>query len=118
MPLPAASAISPATGSRMGLGLCLQSFLYGFACLFVARLIEQGKHILLVGLYTRLVEWVYLHEQTADATGFLEEVYHLSEVVLVQCGYNHAHVGHATIDMSQTGAQLGHLVHLVDALTC
>ena len=51
------------------LGICL-----------IARLVKQGKHVLLVGLYTRLVEWVNTQYVTADATANLKEVDELADV--------------------------------------
>ena len=82
----------------------------------VAGLVEQSEHILLVCLYTRLVEWVNTQHVSADTTSNLEEVDELSDVVLVQLRNADAHVGHTTIHVSQLCTQLSHLVHLVNTL--
>ena len=81
-----------------------------------SRLIEQGEHVLLVGLHTRLVEGVHAKQVTTDTAGNLKEVDHLSEVALVEAWHRDADVRNTTIDMSQTGAEFGHLVYFVNAL--
>lgn len=52
----------------------LQSCLNGFGFLLVTRFVEQGEHVLLVGLYARLVERIDSQNVAADAACLLEEV--------------------------------------------
>ena len=83
---------------------------------FVAGLVEEGKHVFLVGLHAGLVEWVDAEHITAHAAGFLEEIDELSQVLLGECWQCDEHAGNAAINVSQTGAEFCHLVHLVNAL--
>ena len=92
------------------------TLLDGLAVFLVAGFVEQGEHVLLVGLYTGLVEGVDAQHVTADATTDLEEVDELADVVFVELGNADTDVGYTTVDVSQTGTQFSHLVHLVDAL--
>jgi hypothetical protein len=51
----------------------LQTLFDSFALSLVAWLIEQRKHVLLVSLYTWLVEWVYTKEVAANTASNLED---------------------------------------------
>ena len=83
----------------------------------IARLAEEGKHVLLVGFHTGLVERIHAKYEARDAAGALEEVDELAEVVGIEFGHDDAEVGHAAIDVGQLRAEFGHLVHLVHAAT-
>ena len=65
----------------------LESCADSLALLLVAGFVEQCEHVLLVSLYTGLVEGVYAKNVTADAATDFEEIDELSEVVLVELGY-------------------------------
>ena len=95
--------------------LRLEASLDGFRFGFVTGLAEEGKHILLVGFDTGLVEGIDVEQQTAHAAGPFEEVDELTEVVLVEFGHHDAQVGHTTVHVGQLGAEFGHLVHLIHA---
>ena len=49
----------------------------------VSRLAEEGEHVLLVCLHTRLVERIHAKDVSADSACLLEEVEEGSEVMLV-----------------------------------
>ena len=94
----------------------LQSCFNRFRCLFVAGLIKQGKHVLLVCLHARLVEGVYAEDVAGDTAGTLEEINQLAKVELVEYGQGNLHIGYSTVHMCEHGTELCHLVHLVYAL--
>ena len=54
------------------------------ALLLVTGLVEQCEHVLLVCLYTWLVEWVHAKYITADTAANLKEVEKLADVVCVE----------------------------------
>ena len=85
----------------------------GFGLLFVPRFVEQGEHILLVGLYARLVERVDSQNVAADAACLLEEVEQTADALFVQSGNDDAYVGHAAVDVGKLCAQFSHFVHFV-----
>ena len=105
--------ISERISEEISLG---EASLDGLGGLFVAWLFEQGEHVLLVSLYTGLVERIDTEDVTRDTAGTLEEVDELAEVVLIELVNLNLEVGHAAIDMSNLGAQFGHLVDLIDTL--
>ena len=94
-----------------------QFFLNSFAFLFVARLVEQRKHIFLVGFYTRLVKRIYIEDISADATSFLEEINDFAEASFGEFGEGDVDVRHTAVHVSEHGAEFCHLVHLVDTLS-
>lgn len=98
--------------------MLLQSCADRFGFSFVTRLVEQGKHILLVSLYTRLVEGIDTQQVTADAASLFKEVEQAADAFLGQCGYRDAHVGYATVYVSQLSAQFGHFVDFIHTLAC
>ncbi len=104
--------------SNKRLGNLLESLLDSLAFSFVARLIEQSEHVLLVCFHTRLVEWVDTKNESADAASLLEEVDELAEVVLIELVDGDADVWHATIHVSELSAKFCHVVHFVDTLAC
>ena len=62
----------------------LQSCADCLALLLVAWLVKECEHVLLVCLYTRLVEWVHAKDITADTASYLEEVEQLAYIVCVE----------------------------------
>ena len=58
----------------------LQSRFNRFRCFFVAGLIKQGKHVLLVCLHARLVEGVHAEDIAGDTAGTLKEITQLAKV--------------------------------------
>lgn len=109
--------VQPFLNSQLSIFNLSQSCLDGFGFLFVTRLVQQGEHILLVGFHTRLVERINPQQVAADAACFLKEVQQSAETFLVQCGDHDAHVGYATVYVSQLCAEFRHLVHLVHVLS-
>ena len=105
--------ISDRNSEEISLG---EAGLDGLGSFFVAWLFEQGEHILLVSLYTGLVEWIDTEDVTRDTTSALEEIDELAKIVLVELVNLNLHVGHAAIDMGNLSAELGHLVDLIDTL--
>ena len=63
-----------------------QTLTYCLRCLFIAGLVEERKHILLVRLNAGLIERVDAQDVAADAASLLKEVNQLSEVILVLRG--------------------------------
>ena len=62
-------------------GLSRQLFQLGFQfrlAVLIAGLAQQGKHVLLVSLYARLVEGVHFQQIAGQAAGVLEEVNQLA----------------------------------------
>ena len=66
--------------------LILQTLLDSLGVSFITRLVEQGEHILLICLYTWLVEWIYTQYVAADTAGNFEEVNELSDIVAFSSG--------------------------------
>ena len=64
--------------------LFLQSCADCLALLLVAWLVKECEHVLLVCLYTWLVEWVHAKNVAADTATDLKEVEQLTDVVLVE----------------------------------
>ena len=83
-----------------------QSALDGLRLSLVARFAQQCKHILLVGLYTRLIEGIDFEEQTAHAAGTLKEIDELTEVILIELRHDDADVRHSAIHVSFRGRSL------------
>ena len=96
----------------------LQSLADGFALLFIAGLVEQGKHIALVVFYTGLVEGVPSQDISAYTAGFINELYELAQVTLGEGRYLNLDVGYTTINVSYLSTQFGHLVYFVNTLSC
>ena len=81
--------------SRDELSLIGQTLLYSLALSLVTGLVEQRKHVLLISFHTRLVEGIHTEEVAADATGNLEEVDKLSDVILVEGRNMETQIGYA-----------------------
>lgn len=88
-------------------GVCVlfQFRLDGFALCLVAWLVEQCEHILLVGLYSRLVEWVHAEDVAADAARFLEEIDDFAEAALCERAEGDVNVGHSAVYVGDYGAE-------------
>ena len=81
----------------MSARLLAQLGLDGLALGLVARLVEQGKHVFLVGLDTWLVERVHIEDVAAHAASLLKEVDELAQVLLLEGRHGDEQVGHATV---------------------
>ena len=86
------------------------------ALCLISGFVEQCKHILLVSLHARLVEWIDTKHIATDAAGYLKEIDELSDVILVELWHGDVNIGHAAIHMSQLGTQFCHLVHFIHTL--
>src|SRR3712207_4024464 len=95
----------------------LQSLTYCLAFSLITGLVEQGKHILLVGLYTRLIEGVDLLEQAADTASYLKEVDKLAEVICGKFRNADENIGYSAIHMGHASTELGHFVDLIHTLS-
>ena len=88
----------------------LESCLDSFRGLFIARLVQQSEHVLLVGFHARLVEGIHTQDVAADAASLFEEVKQTADAFLVEGRDGEAQVGHATVHVGQLGTKLSHLV--------
>ena len=95
----------------------LQALFDGLGGLFVAGLFQQGEHVLLVGLYTGLVERIHTQDVGADTAGKLEEIEQAANIEGVHLLEVHVHLGHAAVNVSQHGSQFGHVVAVLHVLT-
>ena len=66
---------------------------------FVARFVEQSKHVLLVCLYARLVEWIDTQDIARDTARTLKEIEQLSDIVFVEFRQCDLHIWYTTINM-------------------
>src|SRR5574344_2412294 len=94
----------------------LKTSLDSLALSLISWFVEQCKHVLLVCLYSRLVERVNSEDIAADAATNLEEVDELAEIILVEFGHRDADVRHTAINVSKACAKLCHLVYVIHAL--
>ena len=83
------------------LSLFSQTFFDSLAVFFIARFVEQSKHVALVCFHARLVEWVYFEKQSAYSASLLEEVYQLTDVVFVKFRNADMYVWHSSVDERQ-----------------
>ena len=90
----------------------------GLRLLLIARLAEKGKHVLLVGLHTRLVERIHPKDVCADAAGLFKEIEEGAEIVLVYLLDRYGKLRNTAIDMGKLGPEFGHGVALLDMLAC
>ena len=81
-----------------------------------SRLLQQGKHILLVGFYPRLIEGIYFEHIATNPYCLLKEVEELTDVVSIELGKYDANVGNASIDVGDAHSEFGHLIDFVDTL--
>ena len=98
------------TALRQSLTNCLR-------CLFVAGLVEEGKHIFLVSLHAGLIERIDTQDVTADATRLLKEVDQLSEVVLVEFGNLDANLRNAAVEVCEWCAEFSLFVDKINTLS-
>ena len=75
-------------------------------CEFVeARLAEEGEHVFLVSLHTRLVERVDAEHIAANTASLLEEIEQSAEMVCVEGFSLHGNLRNAAVDVGQTRAE-------------
>ena len=66
-----------------GLKSCLKSL----RLLLISRFAEKSKHILLISLHARLIEWIHAKDIAADSASLLKEIEESTEVILVYTLY-------------------------------
>ena len=96
--------------------LASKTSLDSLALSLISWFVEQCKHVLLVCLYSRLVERVNSEDIAADAATNLEEVDELAEIILVEFGHRDADVRHTTVNVCKACAEFCHLVDIIHAL--
>ena len=64
----------------------------------VAGFLQQGEHILLIGLDTRLIEGIHPQQVAADTARLLEEIEQCAQCVRRNLGNFDAEVGNAAVD--------------------
>ena len=79
---------------------------------------QEGRHILLVGLYSRLVERIESEDIGAYSTGILKELEKTSEVIGTEFFNAYLKLGYSSVYVSQFCTQLGHCVAMLYMLTC
>ena len=72
----------------------------------VAGFLQQGEHILLIGLDTRLIEGIHPQQVAADTARLLEEIEQCAQCVRRNLGNFDAEVGNAAVDMRQLHAHV------------
>src|SRR3712207_1941749 len=91
----------------------LQSLAYCLALCLITGLVKQGKHILLIGLYTRLIEGINLLKQAADTASYLKEVDELAKIVCRKFGNVDENVRYSTVHMGHASAKFGHFIDFI-----
>jgi hypothetical protein len=82
--------VQPFLNSQLSILNLSKSCLDSFGLFFVAGLVQQCKHILLVCFHTRLVERIDSQNITADTASYFKEVEQTSDAFFIQCRDNDA----------------------------
>ena len=108
----------PKSSPRGGLVLFCETSLDGLGLLFEARLLEKGEHILLVSLYSRLVERIHSESVSADATCELEEIEQVAEGLLIDPLDGNLELWNTAVNVGKLCSELSHRVAVFNVLSC
>ena len=89
-----------------------------FSCFFVTWFFEKGKHVFLVSLYARLVEWVNIKDITADTASLFKEIDDFTKVILAKFRQSNVDIWHTAVNVSDNSTKFCHFVNFVDTLVC